>query len=133
LREFLAISEEGARAHGLTGQQHQALLAIRAHRGPAAMSVGELAECLLIRSHSAVGLVSRLEERDLIARRESPADRRKALLELRPRGQDVVEAISIRNMGEIGRVSQVLEEIVRATRRLSRQAGRATSKDCAGP
>ena len=122
IREFLAFSEEAALEHGITSQQHQALLAIRAHAGPEPMSIGELAECLMIKSHSAVGLISRLEERDLVIRRESPEDRRKALLELRPRGAEILEAISVRNARKIGRSSEFLQKVLRASRRLSRQA-----------
>src|ERR1700731_4029451 len=68
LRKFLAFSEAGSRALGLTAQQHQALLAVRAREGPHAMSIGELAESLLIKNHSAVGLVDRLVKRGLLLR-----------------------------------------------------------------
>jgi DNA-binding MarR family transcriptional regulator len=119
IREFLAFSEEASLRHGITSQQHQALLAIRAHSGPEPMSIGELAECLMIKSHSAVGLVSRLEERDLVLRRESEDDRRRAVLELRPRGAEILEAISILNAREIGRSSEFLQKVLRASRRIS--------------
>ena len=89
IRQFLAFSEEGAKAHGLTSQQHQALLAIKAHPGPEPMSIGELARSLLIKNHSAVELVARLVERDLVARRDADADRRRVILALRPRGAEV--------------------------------------------
>lgn len=120
IREFLAVSEEGAEDHGLTSQQHQALLAIRARAGAEPMTVGELAECLMIKSHSAVGLVTRLEERDLVLRRACEADRRKALLELRPRGAEMLEAISLRNLRHIGRAAAVLQDLVKTVRRLDR-------------
>lgn len=120
VREFLAFSEEAAREHGVTSQQHQALLAIRAHSGPDSISIGELADCLMIKSHSAVGLVTRLEERDLVVRRESQDDRRKALVELRPRGAQILEAISLLNARKIGRSSEFLQKVARASRRLSR-------------
>src|ERR1700758_132311 len=80
IRDFLAFSEESAREQGVTAQQHQALLAIRAHIGPEAMSIGELADCLLIKNHSAVGLVARLVERSLVKRHASENDRRRVLL-----------------------------------------------------
>lgn len=118
IREFLAFSQEGALEHGLTSQQHQALLAIRTHHGVEPMTIGELAECLMIKSHSAVGLVARLEERDLVVRRASDEDRRRALLELRPRGAEVLEAISLRNLGKIGHAADILDEIVRTVREL---------------
>ena len=126
IREFLAVSEDGAQDHGLTSQQHQALLAIRAHVGPAPMTVGELAESLMIKSHSAVGLVTRLEERDLVLRRASEEDRRKALLELRPHGAEVLEAISLRNLRQIGRAAESLEDVVQTVRRLGRKGDLAS-------
>lgn len=118
IREFLAFSEEGAIAHGITAQQHQALLAIRAHSGPEPMTVGELAESLMIKSHSAVGLVSRLEERDLVARKESAEDRRRALLELKPKGVDILETISGRNLRKIDETGEILNDMVAMVRRL---------------
>lgn len=127
IREFLAFSEEGATEFGLTSQQHQALLAIRAHRGDEPMTIGEFAECLMIKSHSAVGLVTRLEERDLVVRRPSSDDRRKAHLELRPRGAEILEEISLRNLRKIGRAAEILEGIVRTARALDR--GGSLSQD----
>ena len=54
LRRFLAFSEEAARGNGLTAQQHQAILAIKGYTGAGPMTVGELADHLLVRHHSAV-------------------------------------------------------------------------------
>jgi len=123
IREFLAFSQEGALEHGLTTQQHQALLVIRCHAGPGPITLGELAERLMIKSHSAVGLVTRLEERDLVLRKASSEDRRVALLELRPRGAEILEAISMRNLGKIGRAAEILEDIVQTVRRLDAAGG----------
>ena len=53
LRRFLRWSEQQAAAAGVTGQQHQLLLAIRGHDGPGAPTVGDVAEHLLLRHHSA--------------------------------------------------------------------------------
>jgi DNA-binding MarR family transcriptional regulator len=123
IRKFLAFSQEGAQAHGLTVQQHQALLAIRAHAGDGSMmSIGELADALMIKSHSAVGLVTRLEERDLVLRKASTEDRRKALLELRPRGAEILEAISLRNLRQIGEAAEILEDMAGTVRRMRRES-----------
>jgi len=117
IRQFLAFSEEGAKAHGLTSQQHQALLAIKAHPGPDPMSIGELAESLLIKNHSAVELVARLVERDLVARRDSEADRRRVVLTLRPRGAEILETISRRNLARLNDGADILAGIIEAARR----------------
>lgn len=117
IRQFLAFSEEGARDHGLTAQQHQALLAIRAHPGPDPISIGELADSLLIKNHSAVELVARLVERDLVARREAAADRRRVVLELRPGGAAALETISRRNLNRLNEGADILAEIIDTARR----------------
>ncbi|PIB96868.1 transcriptional regulator [Caulobacter sp. X] len=117
IRQFLAFSEEGAKAHGLTSQQHQALLAIRAHPGSDPISIGELAESLLIKNHSAVELVARLVERDLVARRDSDADRRRVVLTLRPKGAEILETISRRNLARLNEGADILADIIDAARR----------------
>jgi DNA-binding MarR family transcriptional regulator len=81
LRQFLAFSEQRAADAGVTPQQHQALLAIRAAE-PAAASVGYLAERLILKPHSATGLIDRLQALGLIVRQPSPSDRRQALVAL---------------------------------------------------
>lgn len=120
IRQFLAFSEQGAREHGLTAQQHQALLAIKAHPGPDPISIGELAESLLIKNHSAVELVARLVERDLVARRDSDADRRRVVLTLRPRGADILETISRRNLARLNEGADILAGIIEPARRAAR-------------
>lgn len=121
LREFLAFSEAGAEAHGITSQQHQALLAIRSYPGPDAISIGELADCLMIKNHSAIGLVARLAERDLVARRPSAEDRRRVLLTLRPQGEQVLEAISRRNLRQLNETAEILGGILDTVRRMHRR------------
>ncbi len=120
IRQFLAFSEDGAKAHGLTSQQHQALLAIKVHPGPDPISIGELADSLMIKNHSAVELVARLVERDLAARRDSDADRRRVVLELRPKAAAVLEAISRRNLGRLNQGADILADIIKAARRAAR-------------
>lgn len=82
LRQFLAFSEQAAATVGLTMQRYQALLAIKTFRAGAHISVGELAEQLLIRDHSAAELVSRLEQAKLVKRKNDPLDRRRSLVVL---------------------------------------------------
>jgi len=119
LREFLAFSDNAAREIGLTSQQHQALLAIRSHSGREPMTIGELAECLLIRNHSAVELVGRLVERGLVTRAESEADRRRVVLTLQPAGAEALERISQMNLGEYSRTAEFLSKVLRRVRALN--------------
>jgi DNA-binding MarR family transcriptional regulator len=88
IRKFLHFSEEAARSEGLEPQQHQMLLAIRALDDNSGPTIGRLAEHLFIRHHSAVGLVDRLEENQLVRRvRASDGDRRQVLVQLTHEGE----------------------------------------------
>ncbi|TIX36407.1 MAG: MarR family transcriptional regulator, partial [Mesorhizobium sp.] len=60
IRRFLEFSQVQANEAGLTPRQHQALLAIKGFPGAGPVTVGDLAERLRIRHHSAVELVDRL-------------------------------------------------------------------------
>src|SRR5438067_13355207 len=79
LRRFLAFSEQRAGACGLMPQQHQALLAIRG-AASAPVSIGYVAERMILKPHSATGLIDRLESLGLIVRQPSSEDRRQSLL-----------------------------------------------------
>lgn len=118
IRDFLAFSEESARAQGVTSQQHQALLAIKAHAGPEPMSIGELADSLLIKNHSAVGLVSRLVERGLVRRWGSENDRRRVLLALDPRGEETLARISHNNIRKLAETAKSLRRVLSTLRKL---------------
>jgi DNA-binding MarR family transcriptional regulator len=88
IRKFLHFSEEAARAVGLEPHQHQMLLAVKALDEGDGPTVGCLASHLLIRHHSAVGLLDRLEERQLIKRiRATGDDRRKVSVHLTREGE----------------------------------------------
>jgi DNA-binding MarR family transcriptional regulator len=112
LRRFLAFSEAGAEELGLTAQQHQALLAIKAFAGDEPMTVGQLAHCLEIKSNSAVGLVKRLEERRLVTREPSTHDRRRALLRLTPAAEQSLEQISLKNLAQLKSSAAVFTELL---------------------
>ena len=56
IRRFLQWSEEQATALGITPAQHQLLLAVRGHDGASGPTIGDVAESLLLRHHSAVEL-----------------------------------------------------------------------------
>jgi DNA-binding MarR family transcriptional regulator len=118
MRQFLQFSERGARDHGISAQQHQALLAIRSHSGPEAMTIGGLAEQLLIKNHSALELVSRMVENGLVERAVSGEDRRRVLLKILPKGAKILETISLRNLRQLNETAEILVEILATVRRL---------------
>jgi DNA-binding MarR family transcriptional regulator len=108
LRQFLHFSEEAARAAGVTPQQHQALLAVKGFPGRDCVTVGELAERLQLRHHSAVGLVDRMVAERLVARAPSAQDRRQVYVQLTTRGQNVVERLSSAHSEHLKRIGPEL-------------------------
>src|SRR3954453_12390553 len=93
LRRFLAFSAEAAGGAGLTPQQHQALLAIRAGEGRE-LIVGALADRLLLRPHSATELVDRMEKLGLVIRTVGQADRRQVTVRLTRKGEQLLNGLS---------------------------------------
>lgn len=107
LRRFLQFSERAADDAGVTAQQHQALLAIRAAPG-AAMPVGALAERLMLRPHSTTGLIDRLQKLDLVERFPADGDRRQVLVRLTPMGETLLATLSEAHRAELRRLTPLL-------------------------
>lgn len=126
LRQFLRWSEEQARAAGLTPAQHQLLVAVRGHRDRRGPTIGDLADYLLLRHHSAVGLVDRTEAAGLVQRRRDPDDARVVRVVLTGRGSARVEALSRLHLDELERLAPALEHLAsRGDARLSTEDGLA--------
>lgn len=104
LRRFLQFSERAAAQLGVTAQQYQALLAIRGFPARARVTVGELAERMCVQHHSAVGLVDRLVERELVKRAASRGDRRHVFVELTGRGERILEELAGIHRAELRRI-----------------------------
>ena len=104
LRQFLRFSEEAAVAAGLTPQQHQALLTMKGFPGRERITIGELAERLQLRHHSAVGLANRLVTHRLAARERDVRDRRQVHLVLTARGEEILEKLSAAHTEQLRRV-----------------------------
>lgn len=111
LRRFLHFSETAAEGAGLSPQQHQVLLAVRAAPG-AMMLIGELAEALLIRPHSASELVNRLEKLGLITRISPGGDRRQVSVALTSEGEAVLASLSSAHRAELRRIKPLLEDLI---------------------
>jgi DNA-binding MarR family transcriptional regulator len=111
LRTFLSFSEDAAVAAGITAQQHQALLALRASPD-LALPVGELADQLRLRPHSASGLIDRLEKLDLVRRTAGTTDRRSVTVVLTPAGANKIAALALTHRGELRRLRPLLLNIL---------------------
>lgn len=102
LRQFLLFSEKAAGDAGLPARHHQALLAIK---GFAPATVGDLAERLGIKAHSAGELVNRLVAAKLVRRVPDEVDRRRVYLELLPAAERKLEALTLAHRAELKRLA----------------------------
>ncbi|MDQ6948772.1 MAG: MarR family winged helix-turn-helix transcriptional regulator [Actinomycetota bacterium] len=110
LRSFLHFSEQVARATGVTPAQHQLLLAIKgmapatAPATAAAPTIGDVAEWLLLRHHSAVELVDRAAAAGLVTRAPDPDDARLQRLYLTADGEETLARLSELHREELRRL-----------------------------
>jgi DNA-binding MarR family transcriptional regulator len=109
LRRFLRWSEDRAKAVGVTGPQHQLLLAIRGHGS--SPSIGEVAEHLLLRHHSAVELIDRAVRAGLVTRVADSDDQRVVRLRLLPAGEEKLGALSAAHYEELSRLRVRFESL----------------------
>lgn len=105
LRRFLHWSEEQAEAAGLTPAQHQLLLVVRATGEP---TIREVAGHLLLRHHSAVGLVDRTVAAGLLSRVPDKADHRVVRLRLTRTGRARVQRLAAAHLEELRRLAPVV-------------------------
>ena len=108
LRRFLHWSEEQAREAGLTPAQHQLLLAVKGHPHPAGPTIGELAEYLALRHHSAGELVDRAEKAGLTERHQDAEDHRVVRLSLTAAGDERIRRLSEVHAEELRRLGPLL-------------------------
>nr|WP_314091976.1 MarR family transcriptional regulator [uncultured Shinella sp.] len=117
LRRFMDFSSSAAHAEGLPAQQHQALLAIRGYRSEEAMTVGKLADRLMIAPHSATELVGRLVAAGYVIREVDPVDRRRQMLTLSEKAGAVLEQLSAIHLTEIREMAPRLIDILKTLER----------------
>jgi len=104
IRRFLNWSETQAAAVGITPAQHQLLLAIRGHDGPDGPTIRDVADALILRHHSAVGLVDRAVEAGLVSRHVDEHDLRVVRLRLTPLGTRRIQQLSGAHLEELRRL-----------------------------
>jgi DNA-binding MarR family transcriptional regulator len=112
LRQFLSFSDQAASSVGLTPQQHQALLAVIGFPGREQITIGELAERLQIKHHSAVGLVNRLAEQGLLVRVLDEANHRQVFVRLTDQGMEMIRRLSQAHRKELSRIGQELRNLL---------------------
>jgi len=103
IRKFLSWSEAQATAVGVTPAQHQLMLAVRGHAGADDPTIGDIADALVLRHHSAVGLVDRAVEAGLVVRHDDPHDSRVVRLRLSALGNRRIRQLSRAHLEELRR------------------------------
>jgi len=124
IRRFLRRREEAARAAGVEPQQYVLLLQLKGLTARQAPTIGALAERLQIRHHSAVELVDRLVERDMVARQRHGRDRREVVVAMRPAGEAVLRRLAQYSVEELRTEGPALVDVLR---RLVQGGGRRQS------
>ena len=114
LRQFTAFSSTEAQAAGLPPQQHQALLAIKGHAEAHPMTIGALAERLLIAPQTATELVNRLVEAGLVGRVTDPDDRRRQALVLTAKAEALMQPLSVVHLRKLRQMAPALIELLQA-------------------
>ncbi len=136
IRCFLHFSKQAARMAQLEPQQHQFMLSLKGLPRNARPRIGELAERLQIRHHSAVELVNRLSAGGYVRRHRSGEDSREVLLALTPKGEKVLKKLSLQHRAELRMRGPALLTALRRVLRMSKSgkgglavaASRATRK-----
>jgi DNA-binding MarR family transcriptional regulator len=108
LRSFLRFSEAAAAQEGLTSQHYQAMLILRGWPDGQPFSINDLAQQLLIKHNSAVGLVDRLARENLVVRERSSNDRRRVDLRLSPGGRQVLARLAATHRRELQRIGPIM-------------------------
>jgi DNA-binding MarR family transcriptional regulator len=117
LRRFLRWSEQQARTTGMTPAQHQLLLAVRGHEDPRGPTVGDLADHLLLRHHSAVGLIDRAETAGLVRRCPDEESQSVVRLQLTDQGSRRLEALSELHLEELAHLAPTMHALWEALER----------------
>jgi DNA-binding MarR family transcriptional regulator len=112
VRQYAHFSELAAQVARLTPRQYQALLVIKGFPNREEITIGELAEQLQVAHRSAVGLVNRLVEQNLITRKQSGQGRRHVYVELTGRGAEILEQLIGTHRREIRRLGPNLERVL---------------------
>lgn len=123
MRRFLAASEEISRAGGITQQQYQVLLEIKATES-GQLTIRALADRLLLTHHAAVQMIDRLAKAGLAERTPSPSDRRAVLLRLTDKGDALVEGLARQHLAEVLRQEPLIRRSLDQLRALPSPAAK---------
>jgi DNA-binding MarR family transcriptional regulator len=114
LRRFLRWSERQAQAVGLTPAKHQLLLAIKGHPNPAGPTVGEIADYLVLKHHSAVELVDRAAKDGIVRRKPDRSNKSIVRVKLTPAGNTKLEKLAEAHLQELVHLAPTMRALWKA-------------------
>lgn len=119
VRRFQQFSDSAARHAGLEPRQHQMMLAVKASDDEV-MTIGEIADRLQIRHHSAVELVRRTEQRNLVTRNRGERDRRQVFVRLTMLGEESLSVLASSHHREL---QSAAPDLIRSLQRIIADGG----------
>jgi DNA-binding MarR family transcriptional regulator len=125
IREFLQFSEQAeqaARSRQIEPAQHQLLLTIKASPDGVRPSIRDLSRRLLLKHNSTGELVGRLEHLGMVRRIRSANDRREVLVELTPKGEELLQDLTFLHREELASRGPGLLRALRSAVRRARTA-----------
>ena len=120
IRQFVSFSEGVAKQHGIEPKQHQLLLTLKGLPENVRPTIGELAERLFIRHHSAVEMVNRLAAAGFVVRARGDYDRREVHIRMTASGASLLRKLSLMHRVELDRsgpaLAKALQSVIRNAR-----------------
>jgi DNA-binding MarR family transcriptional regulator len=107
----LRWSEDQAQAAGLTSAQHQLLLAIRGHPGVSSPTIGEIADYLVLRHHSAGELIDRAEAAGLVMRTPDPINATQVRVSLTATGTARLNRLAETHLAELAHLAPTMRTL----------------------
>lgn len=105
LRRFVHWSEQAAAAAGLSPAVHQLLLAVRGSSTPGGPTIGELADSLVVKHHTAVEAVDRAQRAGLVVREGDAQDLRVVRVRLTEAGHARLNDLTAQHLDELARLA----------------------------
>lgn len=91
--------------------QHQLLLAIAGHPDPAGPAIGDVAEYLVLRHHSVVGLVDRAQEAGLVVRHTDRHNHSVIRLALTDSGLEKLDRLTQAHLQELAQLAPAMRSL----------------------
>jgi MarR family transcriptional regulator, 2-MHQ and catechol-resistance regulon repressor len=132
MKAFHAVNDYAARSfqsHGLGDSDFRVLEALL-HKGP--LPVNTIGPKVFLTPGSISVAVDRLYEKGLVTRMESGTDRRVRVVDLTPKGRDLIVTIFSVHAGDMEKLAQILKptervQLVNALKRLGKHAAEFTA------